>query len=148
MKSLSTNKKAFHDYFILEEFISGIMLSGNEIKSLREGRVNLKDSYVLIKNNEAFILNMHVSEYSRSAKIETYEPTRSRKLLLHKKEISRLRGKVAERGLAIVPLEIFINNRGLAKLKIALVKGKKLFDKRASIKEKDIKRQTARDINY
>ncbi|MFC1566270.1 SsrA-binding protein SmpB [bacterium] len=141
MKAVASNRKAYHDYFIVEDFEAGIQLIGQEVKSLRAGKANLKDSYVRFKNEEAFIVKMHISRYSHATRDDDYEPERTRKILLHKREISKLMGKVKEKGLSVVPLEIFFNKRGYAKMKIALVKGKKLYDKRETIKKRDLERE-------
>ncbi|MFC1546370.1 SsrA-binding protein SmpB [bacterium] len=141
MRVAAVNKKAFYDYFILEEFTAGIVLTGNEVKAVREGRINLKDSYVRIKNGQSFIVNVHISEYSKSSKIDDYNPRRVRKLLLHKKEINRLSVKTKEKGLSVVPIEVFFSKKGFAKAKIALVKGKKTYNKKEIIKKRDIERE-------
>ena len=138
MKIISNNKKAYHDYFILETFEAGIELKGTEIKSIRKGSANLKDCFVRIKDHEAFIENMYIAPYE-NGNIFNHEPRRIRKLLLHKKEISKLEKKVPEDGLTIVPTKLYFNT-SKAKLEIALAKGKKLYDKRNDLKEKDAKR--------
>ena len=132
------NKKAYFDYQILEEIEAGIVLTGTEIKSIRNGQANLKDSYAIIRNNEVFILNMHISKYD-DGNIFNHEETRTRKLLLHKKEILKLNDKIKLQGLTLVPLKLYFK-KNKAKLLIGLAKGKKLYDKRESIKERDIKR--------
>jgi SsrA-binding protein len=144
MKVVCQNKKAYHDYFIEETFEAGIALLGTEVKSLREGRANLKDSYVIVKEGEAFLLNCHISPYSHG-NITNHEPLRTRKLLLHKNEIKRLAGKVAQKGYSIVPLKIYFKD-AWAKVEIALVKGKKLFEKRQVIKEKEAKKEIRRAL--
>jgi len=144
IKSVAKNKKAFHDYFIIEEFEAGIELFGTEVKSIRAGSVNLKDSYVDIKNGEAFALGVHISPYEKG-NIFNRDPLRPKKLLLHKKEILRLFGKSKEDGLTIIPLEIYLSG-SLAKLKIALAKGKKLYDKRNTEAEKSAKRNIERTL--
>ena len=138
MKIISQNKKAHHDYFLLDTYEAGIELKGTEIKSVRLGNVNLKDSFVRIKNNEVYVENMHIAPYDHG-NIFNHEPRRIRKLLLHKKEISKLEKKVREDGLTIVPTKLYFNT-SKAKLEIALAKGKKLYDKRNDLKEKDAKR--------
>jgi SsrA-binding protein len=140
------NRKAYHDYFIIEEFEAGIQLFGPEIKCIREGRINLKDSFVKIKNNEAFLINTHIAVYEKISNFDSYDPTRSRKLLLHKKEIDKIRGKIDEKGMSMVPLSAYFNKRNYLKIKIALVKGKHTFDKKQVLKEKDIKRQMEKEI--
>lgn len=137
------NKKAAHDYEFLNKYIAGIVLTGTEIKSIRLGRVNLQDAYCTFNKGEIFVREMHISPYAM-ARETNHEPKRERKLLLNKREISKLENKHAEKGLTIIPTKIFINDRGLAKLEIALARGKKLYDKREDIKEKDLKREMQR----
>ena len=134
------NRKARFDYEIFDTLESGIVLSGTEIKSIRKGSCNLKDSYIIIKNNEAFILNMNISAYKEGS-IFNEEETRTRKLLLHKNEILKLKDKISIKGYTIVPLKLYFKE-GLAKLEIGVAKGKHTYDKKESIKEKDIKRET------
>jgi SsrA-binding protein len=138
MKVVSQNKKAFHDYFILETYEAGIELKGTEIKSVRKGSVNLKDSFIRIKNNEAFIENMHIAPYEQGNRFN-HEPLRTRKLLLHRKQIKKLQKEIKESGLTIVPTKLYFNTSKL-KVEIALAKGKKLYDKRQDLKAKDAKR--------
>lgn len=144
MKSICTNRKAYHDYHIEETFEAGIALTGTEVKSLREGKANLKESYARIKDGELFLVNAHISPYS-CGNIYNHEPKRTRKLLMHKREIDRLLGKVKERGFTLVPLSMYFNKRNKAKMELALAKGKTLYDKRESIKKKDEKRLTERE---
>src|SRR4030067_2562794 len=144
MKVICQNRKAYHDYHIEETFEAGIALSGTEVKSLREGKENIKDSYVIIKDHEVFLLNCHISHYSHG-NIMNHDPMRTRKLLLHRKEINRLWGKTAMRGFTLIPLKIYFKGP-VAKVEIALAKGKKLFEKRETIKEKDARREIARAI--
>lgn len=144
MKILAQNKKAFHDYELIEHFEAGIALEGTEVKSCKAGKVNLRDAYVRIKDNEALVLNMNISHYEQG-NIMNHEPTRTRKLLLHRKEINKLVGKSQEKGLTIVPLKIYLV-KNLVKMEIALAKGKQSHDKRNSIKEKDLKREISRDF--
>lgn len=148
VKSIAKNKKAWHEYFIIEEYEAGIELCGTEVKSVRKGAVNLKDSYVDVKNGEAYIIGMHISPYE-NGNIFNRDPLRVRKLLMHKKEIFKLMGKLTEEGLTIVPLEIYLNDKWV-KLKIALAKGKKLYDKREAAAEKSAKRNMERALkdNY
>ena len=134
------NKKAKFDYLIYDTLEAGIVLTGTEIKSIRNGSCNLKDSYILIKNNEAFILNMHISNYDKGSIFNT-EETRTRKLLLHKNEILKLKDKISIKGYTIVPLKLYFND-GIAKIEIGVAKGKHTYDKKESIKERDIKRET------
>lgn len=138
MKIVSQNKKAFHDYFILDTYEAGIELKGTEIKSVRKGSVNLKDSFIRIKNDEAFIENMHIAPYEQGNRFN-HEPLRTRKLLLHKKQIKKLQKEIKENGLTIVPTKLYFNTSKL-KVEIALARGKKLYDKRQDLKAKDAKR--------
>ncbi len=144
MKVICQNRKAYHDYHIEETFEAGIALSGTEVKSLREGKANVKESYVIIKDHEVFLLNCHISHYSHG-NIMNHDPLRTRKLLLHRKEINRLWGKTAMRGFTLIPLKIYFKGP-VAKVEIALARGKKLFEKRETIKEKDARREIARAI--
>ncbi len=144
IKILADNRKASFLYEILEKYEAGIALYGPEIKSIRSGKVNLSDGYVVIKNGEALLLNVHISPYEKATR-ENKDPLRTRVLLLHKNEIMRLYGKTKEKNLTIVPLKIYLKS-GKAKVEIALVKGKKIYDKRASIKEKEQKREIERII--
>ena len=133
------NRKAKYDYEIHDTYEVGIVLTGNEIKSVRKGSVNLKDSYVIIKNGEAYILNMHITNYDKSYINE--DETRTRKLLLHKDEIIKINDKISIKGFTLVPLKLYFKN-GKAKLEIGVAKGKHTYDKKESIKERDIKRDT------
>ncbi len=135
---IARNKKASHEYFVLESYEAGIVLYGTEIKSIRNTKVSIQDAYCEIRNQEMFINNMHISPYEKG-NIFNHKETRERKLLLHKKEIVKLFSKVKLDGLTIIPLEVYISN-GLAKIKIGLCKGKKLYDKREDIKNRDIQR--------
>ena len=132
------NKKAYFDYTILEE--AGISLVGTEIKSVRKGSVDLKDSFITIKNNEAFVLNMYIAKYEEG-NIFNHDERRTRKLLLHKKEIKKLKEKVKIEGLTLIPLKLYFK-KNYVKVLVGICKGKKLYDKRASIKERDLKRET------
>ena len=133
------NRKARYDYEISDTYEVGIVLTGNEIKSVRKGSVNLKDSYIIIRNNEAYILNMHITNYDKAVFKE--EETRTRKLLLHKDEILKINDKISIKGFTLVPLRLYFKN-GKAKLEIGVAKGKHTYDKKESIKERDIKRDT------
>lgn len=144
MKVLSTNKKAYFDYEIIETYEAGIVLLGTEVKSAKEGKINLRDSFVKIINGEAFLLNCHISPYSHG-NITNHDPTRTRKLLLHRKELNKLIGKSKEKGLTLIPLKIYEKGNKI-KVEISLAKGKKKFDKRESIKEKDISREINREL--
>lgn len=139
VKIISRNKKAGHEFFLLDTFEVGIVLKGTEIKSIRDNKVSLQDAYCQIKNNELWIVNMHIGKYDKG-NIFNHEETRTRKLLAHSREIRRMQGKTTLDGLALIPLEVLISN-GLAKLKIALAKGKKDYDKRDDLKQRSIKRE-------
>ena len=133
------NKKAYFDYTVLEELEAGISLVGTEIKSVRKGSVDLKDSFITIKNGEVFILNMYIAKYEEG-NIFNHDERRTRKLLLHKKEITKLKEKVSAEGLTLIPLKLYFKKNHV-KVLVGLCKGKKLYDKRASIKERDLKRE-------
>ena len=137
------NRKARHDYFIEETVEAGMILTGSEVKSIRAGRCNLVDSFARISRGEAYISNVHISQYDPAHR-DNHEPTRSRKLLLHRLEIDRLEGKLKLKGLTLIPLRIYFNARGRAKVELGLGRGKKHYDKRQTIKERDAKRETAR----
>ncbi|MDY6824669.1 MAG: SsrA-binding protein SmpB [Thermodesulfobacteriota bacterium] len=139
VKIISENRKARHDFFIEDEFEAGMVLTGTEVKSLRDGRANLKDAYARIQNGEVFLHQMHIAAYP-FAHYDNHPPERPRKLLLHKREIKRLYGKVNEKGFSLVPLRVYFK-QGKAKVIIALAKGKRKFDKREDIKRKDMKRE-------
>lgn len=137
-KTISVNKSAFHEYFVIEKYTAGVVLTGTEIKSVRKGAINLKDAFARVENAEMFLYNCHISPYEQGNRYN-HEEKRIRKLLLNKKEILKIFGKVKQDNYAIIPLELFLFN-GLAKIEIALCKGKKLYDKRESIKNRDISR--------
>ncbi|HHU55702.1 MAG TPA: SsrA-binding protein SmpB [Acholeplasmataceae bacterium] len=139
IKVVARNKKAEHNYFILETFEFGIVLKGTEIKSIRASKLSIQDAYCQVKNEELFIINMHIAKYDHG-NIFNHDETRNRKLLAHKREIRRLLGKVKEEGLTLIPLEVYIS-RGFAKVKVGLCKGKKQYDKREDIKRKTIERE-------
>ena len=141
---VANNKKAFHEYHILEIFEAGIQLKGSEVKSIREGKASLKESYVLIRKGEAWLRNAHISSYSHTG-FEGHKSVRNRKLLLHKKEIIKINSKLAEKGLTAVPIKLYLKN-GLVKLEFGLAKGKKLFDKRETKKKRDIERDIQRAL--
>lgn len=142
---LANNKKAYHDYFVLEELEAGIELIGPEVKSLRQNNASFNNAFIDIERGEAYIYGLHIKPYSHG-NIWNGDPDRKRRLLLHKKEILKLMQQKSEKGCTIVPLELYFSN-GRVKVKIALCKGKKLYDKRATIKERDIKRDAERDFN-
>ncbi len=144
-RTVATNRKAYHDYFIQETLEAGIALTGTEIKSVREGRVNLRDGFVLIRDGEAWLMNVHIAPY-RHGNRQNHEETRPRKLLLHRHEIQRLHGAVTQRGWTIVPLRMYITPRGLAKVEIGLARGKRKYDKRAAIAERDARREMERAL--
>lgn len=139
------NKKAFHDYHIERTMEAGMVLSGPEVKSLRAGRANLKDGYAQLKDGEVFLYNVHISPYAFATHTAP-DPLRVRKLLLHKREIRKLIGKMREKGLALVPLKIYFINNGKAKIELGLARGKKLYDKRAALKEKQSNRDMERAL--
>ena len=141
-KIIAVNRRARHDYFIEETCEAGLVLTGSEVKSLRAGKANLKDSHARIERGEAWLANAHISEYGPSAQFG-HEPTRKRKLLLHAREIERLSGKIKEKGLTLIPLRLYFKH-GRAKVELGLARGKKLYDKRASIKERETKREVDR----
>ena len=144
IKQIAANRKAFHDYFVLERFEAGIELAGTEVKSLRAGTVNMKDSYCTVKNGEIFIRSLHISPYEKG-NIFNKDPLRIKKLLLHKVEIRKLGGKMSEKGYTIVPLQVYFKD-GKAKVEIGLARGKKLYDKREDIAKKDLRRETEREF--
>jgi SsrA-binding protein len=141
--SVARNKRARHDYHILETWEAGVVLSGTEVKSLRQGKANLTDAYATVRDGEVFLLNLHISPYEQGNQFN-HEPTRTRKLLLHKKEIRRMIGGGVRQGLTLVPLELFFNPRGKAKVMLALAKGKKQHDKRADERRREDEREMAR----
>lgn len=144
VKQVATNRKAYHDYFLEDSYEAGIALTGTEIKSVRAAQVNLRDGFVLLRNGEAWLVNVHISPYDFGNR-ENHEPRRERRLLLHRREIRKLQGKVSERGWTIVPLRMYIKN-GRAKLEIALVRGKRLYDKKDAIAERDANRELRRAV--
>ncbi|MEX1185129.1 MAG: SsrA-binding protein SmpB [Gemmatimonadaceae bacterium] len=143
-KSLARNKRALHDYHVVETWEAGLMLTGTEIKSLRTGQANMSDSYGVVRDGEVFLLNLHIPPYEQGNQFN-HDPTRTRKLLLHKKEIKRMIGAVERQGLTLIPLELYFK-RGKAKVALALGKGKKLHDKRADEKKRDDQREMARAL--
>lgn len=144
IKIVTENRKARHDYFIEETYEAGIVLAGTEVKSLRAGRANLKDSYAQVENGEMFLFNMHISPYEQGNRFNV-DPVRPRKLLLHKREINRLLGKVKQQGLTLVPLRVYFK-KGRAKVELVLAKGKKVYDKRKTMAERDAQREMARAL--
>ena len=143
-KMIANNKKAYHDYFILDTYEAGIVLHGTEVKSLRMGKCSIKESFIRIENGEVFIYGMHISPYEKG-NIFNKDPLRVKKLMLHKAEINKLIGKTKENGMAIVPLKVYFKG-SLVKVEIGLAKGKKLYDKRQDIAKKDQQREASRDF--
>jgi len=143
IKVIAQNKKARHDFEILEKYEAGIVLEGSEVKALRAGRVNLKDSYCRFIKGELYLLNAHIAHLDTTNRYFSKDERAPRKLLLHKKELNKLQGKITKEGLTIVPLMIYFNERNLAKVQIALAKGKKLHDKRETLKRKTLEREAA-----
>ena len=144
MKLVANNKKAYHDYFIEEKYEAGIVLHGTEVKSMRMGKCSIKESFIRIENGEIFAYGMHVSPYEKG-NIFNKDPLRTKKLLLHKKEINKLMGKIAEKGYTLVPLQVYFKD-GRAKVEIGLEKGKKLYDKRQDIAKKDQRREAEKEL--
>ncbi len=142
IKTVATNRKAYHNYHIGDSIEAGIVLTGSEIKSVRDGRVSLGDAYVRPERGELWLLNAHIARYEASSYL-SHEPTRPRKLLLHRKEINNLTSKVSEKGLTLVPTKLYIKG-SIAKVEVALAKGKKLYDKRESISRREVERELAR----
>lgn len=143
-QSIARNKRARHDYHILETWEAGLVLSGTEVKSLRDGKANIADAYAIVKDGEVFLLNLHIAPYEMGSHFN-HDPTRTRKLLLHRKEIRRMIGAVERQGLTLIPLELYFK-RGIAKVTLALGKGKKLHDKRDTARERDAEREIARAV--
>jgi SsrA-binding protein len=142
---IASNRKAFHDYHVLETFEAGLALQGTEVKSLREGQISFKDAYVAIDREEPWLIGCHIAPYHHGS-FDNHDPERRRKLLLHRREIKRLIGKVAERGLTLIPLKLYWKG-GRAKLEVGLCRGKKLYDKRATIRERDERRELSREAS-
>jgi len=145
MKTAAVNKTVSHDYVILETFEAGLALVGSEVKSVRAGRASLKESYAEVRNGEVFLVKCHISPYE-AANIFNHDPLRERKLLLHRREIKRLTGKTQERGLTLVPTKLVINDRGRIKLEVALVRGKRQYEKREALKKRDVDREIRAEI--
>jgi SsrA-binding protein len=139
------NRKASFEFSFLDKYIAGLQLTGTEIKSIREGKANIADGFCVFLNGELWIRNVHIAEYKEGT-YNNHIPKRDRKLLLNRQELRKLEGKLKDKGLTIIPLRLFINENGFAKLEIALAKGKKLYDKREDIKKKDVERETARKL--
>ncbi len=145
MRIIAKNKKAYFNYEILESLEAGISLMGSEVKSIREGRISLKESHAEIKGGEAFLINCHISPYT-AANIFNHEPRRERKLLLHRQEIKRLTGKIKEKGLTLIPTKILINDKGKVKVEVSLARGKRAYEKREAIRERDREREMQAEL--
>ena len=144
VKLIANNKKAYHDYFIEEKYEAGIALAGTEVKSLRMGKCSIKEAFIRVENGEVFVYGMHISPYEKG-NIFNKDPLRPKKLLLHKSQINKLAGQIAQKGFTIVPLQIYLS-KGKAKIQIGLARGKKLYDKRDSIAKKDQQREAAKEF--
>jgi SsrA-binding protein len=140
------NRSAFYEYFIDDKFIAGIVLTGTEVKSLREGKANFNDSYCLFVKGELWLRSFHISEYSHGT-VNNHDPVRERKLLLNKRELKKMQTKIKEKGYTVVPLRLFFTDKNLAKVEIGLAKGKKMHDKRETIKQRDTDREIKRYVN-
>ncbi len=146
MKVIATNRKAYRDYVVIESFEAGIELKGSEVKSLRDGKVNLEDGFARVDGNEIFLFNVHISPYAFSSYLNV-ESARQRKLLLHRAQIDRLAVQLAQKGLTLVPLKVYFTEKGIAKIELALCKGKKLYDKRHDIKKREIDMKLRKEMN-
>lgn len=144
VKTIATNRKARHDYFVEETYEAGLVLTGTEIKSIRAGHVNLRDSFAVVKEGELWLMNTHIAPYDQ-ATYANHEPRRSRKLLMHRREINRIAGKLQEKGFTLVPLRLYLKNN-LAKVELGLGRGKKQYDKRAALREKETRREIDRVV--
>jgi SsrA-binding protein len=145
MRVVATNKKAYFNYELLENYEAGVSLVGSEVKSLRQGRVSLKDSYAEVRGGEVFLLNFHISPYEAANRFN-HDPEREKKLLLHRQEIKRLSGKIKEKGLTLVPTKVLFNDKGKVKIEIALAKGKRAYQKKEAIKERDRERELRAEL--
>jgi SsrA-binding protein len=145
MRTVATNKKANYNYEILERIEAGISLCGTEVKSIRDGKISLKESYAEIKGGEVFLVNCHISPYEPASRFN-HDPRRERKLLLHRREIKRLIGKTQEKGLTLIPTKVFFNAKGKVKVEVSLGKGKKAYEKREAIRERDRKRELRAEL--
>ncbi|MBL7068153.1 MAG: SsrA-binding protein SmpB [Candidatus Marinimicrobia bacterium] len=141
---ITSNKKAYHDYHIVDKIEAGLELKGTEVKSLRAGHAHLKDSYARIRNGEMFLLKAHISPYKYSGGYDNHEPERDRRLLLHKREIIRLKRNIETKGMTLIPLKLYFTKTGIVKVELGIVKGKRQYDKRVAIAEKDMKREIER----
>ena len=145
MAAVATNKKAFHNFQVLEKVEAGLVLTGTEVKSLRQGKVSIGESYARIKEGELHLLNSHIPKYEPAHKAN-HEPGRPRKLLLHRRQLEKVEAKLMEKGLTLIPLSIYFNSRGIAKLELGLCRGKRLYDKRESIRKRETERDIARQM--
>lgn len=145
MKVVAKNKKAYFNYDLLENYEAGVSLVGSEVKSIRQGRISLKDSYAEIRGGEVFLLNFHISLYEAASRFN-HDPEREKKLLLHRREIKRLSGKIKEKGLTLIPTKVLFNDKGKVKIEIALAKGKKAYQKKEVIKERDRERELRAEL--
>lgn len=145
MRVVATNKKAYFNYELLENYEAGVSLVGSEVKSIRQGRISLKDSYAEVRGGEVFILNFHISPYEAANRFN-HDPEREKKLLLHRREIKRLSGKIREKGLTLVPTKVLFNDKGKVKIEIALAKGKRVYQKKEAIKERDRERELRAEL--
>ena len=145
MKIIASNKAAYYNYEIVERFEAGIALLGSEVKSIREGRISLKDSHAEVKGGEVFLLNSHISPYEPANRFN-HEPLRERKLLLHRREIKRLIGKIKEKGFTLIPTKVMLNEKGKVKVEISLAKGKRTYQKKEAIKERELKREVQAEL--
>lgn len=145
MMTIATNKKAYHNYEIIESFEAGIALLGSEVKSIREGRISLKDSYGEVRDGEVFLLQAHISAYEPANRFN-HDPLRERKLLLHRQEIKRLIGKIREKGYTLIPTKVMFNDKGKVKVEISLAKGKRAYQKKQAIKERDLEREMRAEL--
>ena len=146
-EAIVTNRKAFKDFDVMETIECGVELKGSEVKSIRDGRINLNDSFARLDKGQFFLYNSHISPYAQASYMNV-EPTRVRKLLLHKKQITRLTGQLTQKGLTLVPLKVYFNARGFAKIELALCKGKKLYDKRQDLKKRETDLEMRRAIKF
>jgi SsrA-binding protein len=145
-ETVATNRKARYEYFVDDTYEAGIALKGAEVKSLRDHNVSLNEAYAAVENNEVWVIGMHITPYDAATNVEAVNPTRKRKLLLRKQQIERIRRQVVQKGYTLIPLEVYFNERGYAKMEIGLCRGKKQYDKRRAIKERDEKRRTDRAL--
>lgn len=145
MKIIADNKKAFHDYFIEERVNAGIALVGSEVKSIRQGKVNLKDSYAIIKNNEVFLFGCHIATYEKTT-VAAEDTRRTRKLLLNRSEITKIERKIKEKNFTLIPLKVYLSDNGKVKVELGLAKGKKLYEKKEVLKQRDLKKEAERAV--